>query len=155
MPLVERVFPQRYNEARKANMMNTLMQSDLLTDTQRHDLQTFLSNGGAVAAGRALYPLFLPPESEDPEATDSPLTPRPYSRIDFFLVGPDHLSDLILPLAEKPANFPNASDVLVFHCPGQEVLAVAIFDSSASPQSVLTRSPYSGALSCPLSASPE
>ena len=155
MPLVERSFPQRYTEPRKANMINALMKSDLLTEAQRHDFQAFLSKGGEIAAGRALYPQFLPPESGDSGTTNSSLEPRPYSRIDFFLVGPDRLSGLILPLAEKPAYFPNASDVLVFHCPDEEVLAVAIFDSSASPQAVLMRPPFSGAFSCPLPQSTE
>jgi len=150
IPLVERGFPQIYNELRKDKMLSALIASELIPESQRLDIQTFLSNGGTVAAGRALYPLFLPPDTPGTQITNSPLEPKPYSRVDFFLAGPDRLSDLILPLAEKPAYFPNASDVLVFHCPDQEVLAVAIFDSSASPEAILMRSPLPGALSCPL-----
>jgi hypothetical protein len=150
IPLVERGFPQIYTEPRKDKMLSALFASELIPESQRLDIQTFLSNGGAVAAGRALYPVFLPPDTPVTQITNSPLEPKPYSRIDFFLVGPDRLSDLILPLAEKPALFPNASDVLVFHCLDREVLAVAIFDSSASPEAVLMRSPLPGVLSCPL-----
>jgi hypothetical protein len=76
----------------------------------------FLKKEGAVAMlGRALYPSFL--EAGEGESSNfwQSLTPRPYSRIGFILIGPGHY-DILLPAADPPAYLPHASDVFVLGC---------------------------------------
>jgi hypothetical protein len=150
IPVSESSFPQLYPESRKSQMQTALMNSEDLSAEQRQDLQAFLSGGGAVYAGRALYPLYLAPTDNSPAEKSSPLASKPYPRVMFFLAGPGSNTDLEMPLAGKLSFFPNGSDVLVFRCPGQELLAIALFDKGGAPAGIIVRAPLPSSFSCPL-----
>jgi hypothetical protein len=150
LPLMEARFASPYTREKKNLLMHNLMQSGQITIEQRQDIQTFLSSGGAVFPGRALYPRYYPAGQGEP-GTGNPMGPRPYARLGFYLVGPTHASFLI-PTEERPARFANAADVLVFACADKEALAVAVFDASGAPQSLVVRSLLPAELSCPLPA---
>jgi hypothetical protein len=147
---MEARFASPYTREKKNLLMHNLMQSGQITIEQRQDIQTFLSSGGAVFPGRALYPRYYPAGQGEP-GTGNPMGPRPYARLGFYLVGPTHASFLI-PTEERPARFANAADVLVFACADKEALAVAVFDASGAPQSLVVRSLLPAELSCPLPA---
>ena len=141
IPLVERSFPRLYTESRKQEMLKTLFQSDLLSDPQRQDLQSFIAQGGSVFAGRALYPQYFKANAGGIGDRSSLQSPKPYSRLIFYLTG-QYNSALLMPIKEKPSTFPNASDVIVFMCPQEEVLAVAVYKAPKSPQAIWMNSSY-------------
>jgi hypothetical protein len=149
LPFTESIIPERYTEARRMGMLNTLMGSDMLSEAQSRDLQTFLSQGGVVFFGRALYPQFY--QINEGEANNDILEPRAYPRIGFFLAGPQRVS-LILPFRKQNIHFPDASDIIAVGCPDQELWLVAIFNPSGLIESILTRSPFPSTLTCPLPA---
>lgn len=149
VPLVENSFQQLYPETRKNEMLAKLMDSELISEQMRTSLETFLSQGGVAIAGRGLYPRFIPATTGDLTKKDQDLEPVPYHRFSFFIAGPTS-ANMIIPISKKPLEFPNASDILVFGCLDEKVLAVALFDDSGSPKGILARSPFPQTLSCPL-----
>jgi hypothetical protein len=149
IPLVEKSFPRLYTESRKKSMLKALYQSDLLTATQRQDLQDFPDRGGMVFAGRALYPQFYKANAGGIGDRSSPQSPKPYARLIFYLIG-QYNSPLMMPIREKPSKIKNASDVLVFMCQEEDVLAVATYDTGGSPQAIFMNSSYPSDSSCPI-----
>jgi hypothetical protein len=167
-PWVERAFPQRYTEEYQAAMLETLLNSQFLDDAQRTQLQAFLSDGGVILVGRAMYPINVPPYAAD--LVRFRLAPQPYPRAGFYLIG-QYNSMMSIPIerslfAQKRLRyFPNAVDVLAIGCPPEDLLLVGIFapssavprpsslvhsPSSVSLETVITRYPYPSVLSCPL-----
>jgi hypothetical protein len=130
----------------------------LISEEQRSDLQAFTSHDGLVFAGRGLYPRYFPPNVGDPGLRAGDIkSPQPYSRLVFYMAGPYH-SDFSIPLQEGPSYFPDASDILVIGCAGKwtmETLAVAIYDPSGRPKTVLMRDPLPSAFTCPLTSPAE
>jgi hypothetical protein len=149
VPLVENSFQQLYPETRKNEMLAELMDTQLLPEPMRMSLETFLSQGGVAIAGRSLYPRFIPGATEDFTKKDQDLKPAPYHRLSFYIAGPTS-ANMVIPIAKKPLEFPNASNILVFACPDEKVLAVVLFNDSGSPKGILARSPFPATLSCPL-----
>jgi len=153
IPLFEASFPQRYTPTRQDAMTADLFHSDLLSKTEQQDLQTFLSQSGIIITGRGLYPRYFPSNVGEAGKKTGPLAPKPYPRLVFLVVGPNS-PRFALPLTEEPSYFPNASDVLVFGCPDQEALAVAVYNSTGSPAAFYWRSPLPAVMSCPLQIDP-
>ena len=156
--MIESSFPKLYSGERMSEMLSTLLQSDLISEEQRSDLQAFTSYDGLVIAGRGLYPRYFPPNvGELGLRADDILSPQPYSRLIFFMVGP-YRSDFSIPLQESPSYFPDASDILVIGCAGRwamEPLVVSIFDPSGHPKTVLMRDPLPATFTCPLTSPTE
>jgi len=149
IPLVEISFPQIFTETRKQEMFEALYQSDLLSEAKQRELQTFLSNGGLVYAGRALYPQYYRANSGGIGDKGDSQSQKPYARLIFYLIG-KYNSTLTIPIDEKPKFFPNSSDVLVFTCPEEEVLAISLFNSSGVPRAIWYNSSYPTYLECPI-----
>lgn len=151
VPVVESSFTPRFSEVRKAEMLSALMASGQLDQAQRGALESYLSNGALVMAGRALYPRYFPPNYGEDVGKRNPLAPRPYPRLVFYLAGLKS-ENMALPLSERMAVFPNASDVLIIACPERDLLAVARFTPAGALESVLLRSPFPGGANstCPL-----
>ncbi|HSQ26912.1 MAG TPA: glycosyltransferase family 39 protein [Anaerolineales bacterium] len=147
IPFTEKAFAQRYTPDMQNKLTASLLQSDMLKPDQRSALEDFLTNGGAIVSGRALYPRFFREFLGEP-GSNNPFGPRPYPRIGFYLAGPQH-SALLLPATSKPAYFPHASDVLVYQCSADEVFAVAVFDESSEVHAFYMRSPLPLNLGCP------
>ncbi len=153
VPLVERSFPRRYDEARIEAMYSALIASDQIPEQTRRDLQTYLSNGAVVMAGRALYPRYFPPGVGDHVAKRNPLAPRPYPRMVFFLAG-QISQNMAIPVMGKPARFPNGRDVVMIVCPQRDILALALFAPDGALEYVQLRSPFPTQLTCPLPEEP-
>ena len=147
IPFSEKAFAHRYTPDKHNKLTTSLFQSDSLKPDQRSALEDFLTNGGAIVSGRALYPRFFREFLGEP-GSNNPFGPRPYPRIGFYLAGPQH-SALLLPATSKPPYFPHASDVLVYQCSADEVFAVAVFDESSEVQAFYMRSPLPLSLGCP------
>ncbi len=150
LPVTEMIFQPRYTEARKASMLNDLMQSQLLDEQQIFSLQEFMDNDGVSAAGRALYPRYYP-ENEGEPGNEGMFGPEPYPRISFLLAGPERRS-VVMPLQDDPSYFPNAADVIIIGCPERkgDVLAIGVFNNNKNLETILIRSPLPDELSCPL-----
>jgi hypothetical protein len=153
VPLVERSFPRRYDEARIEAMYSALLASDRIPEQTRQDLQTYLSNGAVIMAGRALYPRYFPAGVGDNVAKRNPLAPRPYPRMVFFLAGQTS-QNMAIPVAGKPARFPNGRDVVMIVCSERDILALALFAPDGSLEHVQLRSPFPMQLACPLPEEP-
>jgi hypothetical protein len=152
VPLVESSFAPRFSQARQSEMLAALLGSDQLDSAQTQALQSYLSNGAFVMAGRALYPRYFPPNYGEDVGKRNPLAPKPYPRMVFYLAGLKS-ENMALPLSDRVSAFPNASDVLIIACPERDLLAVARFAPAGSLESVLLRSPFpgeTGSLVCPL-----
>jgi hypothetical protein len=144
------VFKPKYSMDQKDKLVTSLMQSNLLSEGERLALETFYTTHGEAIVGRALYPRFFPANVGE-IWSDNVFGPQPYTRVGFLLAGPESRA-ILMPLQERPNYFPNASDVVVFNCPGPEMdaLLVAILDDSGSPVSILWRSPLPSSFTCPL-----
>ncbi|OGO62609.1 MAG: hypothetical protein A2Z45_08640 [Chloroflexi bacterium RBG_19FT_COMBO_55_16] len=139
LPLLEQSIQPRYTDSVKAEMMNTLIESEILSDADRRLLKTTLQEGGVVSVGRGLFPRYYRSEEGEP-GTRNPLGPLPYPRLGFYLAGPDNRA-IILPLNNRPGYFPNAADVLVLARPDGEVVTVSVFKSLKEPEAIYFRSP--------------
>ena len=150
LPVTEMIFQPRYTEARKASMLNDLMQSQLFDEQQIFSLQEFMDKDGVAAAGRALYPRYYL-ENEGEPGNEGMFGPEPYPRISFLLAGPERRS-VIMPLQDDPSYFPNAADVIIIGCPERkgDVLAIGVFNNNKNLGTILIRSPLPDELSCPL-----
>ncbi len=147
MPVTERAFEPRYSEARQAEMMATLLQSEIIEPGERANLEKLIANGAGVLSGRALYPRFFRENLGEP-GSGNPFGPRPYPRIGFQLAGPI-TTPVLLPSQNKPVYFPHAADVLLVGCSNDDILAVAVFEPEGSLKAFYQRSPLPLDLSCP------
>ena len=63
MPVTERAFEPRYSEARQAEMMATLLQSEIIEPGERANLEKLIANGAGVRKRACPLPSFLPRKS--------------------------------------------------------------------------------------------
>jgi hypothetical protein len=131
-------------------LIDEFFNSDILNEEQLETINQFIDQGGEVIVGRAMYPRFFPAYQGE-EAHEETFDPRTYPYLGFFIVGPASKFG-VLPVQDFQGNFPNASDVLVVGCPGEEgsVLAIGVYDNNGSLESIVMRSPMSPDLICPL-----
>jgi hypothetical protein len=136
-------------------MVSALIRSPQLSEKQRDDLYAFLSQGGVAFAGRALYPRYFEPGAGNPGVSKANLlSPKPYPRLGFYLVGMEN-NNLALPVDGEPSSFPNASDVLVVGCSPRDILLVARFSAAGAVDEIYLRSLLPARLRCPLPPMPE
>ncbi len=137
-------------------MLAAVWESPDLSGPAGAELKGFLSRGGVVTVGRALYPQFFPAGYGTQDIDYDPLAPKPYPRLVFDLTGV-YSQDLALPFEKRAVRFPDAADVLVFECPGASIntadpLAVAVFDANDRLTDVYFRKPWPADPACPLPA---
>jgi len=150
LPVTEKAVQPRYTQNYNSSLIDEFFNSDILNDEQLETINQFINQGGEVTVGRAMYPRFFPAYQGE-EAHEETFDPRTYPYLGFFVVGPVSKFG-VLPVEDFQGNFPNASDVLVVGCPGEEgsVFAVGVFDDSGSLQTIVVRSPMPPDLTCPL-----
>ncbi|MBN2500173.1 MAG: hypothetical protein JXB38_05350, partial [Anaerolineales bacterium] len=131
VPLVEVIVPPRYINYGKAQALTVLTGANHRVQAG-FDNGAFLEDDNAVALwGRALYPRYYPAGEGEPSDSWSAFTPYPYSRVGFYLAGPQN-AQVVLPLDTAPDAFPHAADVLVLGCSDGglvEAFAVMFYDS--------------------------
>jgi hypothetical protein len=138
-PVMEKSLPRLYTTERRDQMLTNLVQSDLIPEAQRLEIQTWLSQDAIALAGRALYPRYFAPNTSDPvHKNDDSRLSQSHSRLNFFLAG-SQSQNVIVPVTETPAAFPNASDVIVIGCwisNRYEPLVIGIFNPEGRLESV-------------------
>jgi hypothetical protein len=149
IPVIEKSFPVRYPDDRKQQMLESFLASDHLTDAEREELDTMLSNGAVVVPGRILYPQYYAANSGSLGKEDSPIEPLPYARLVFSLAGKDNYS-FLLPIQNRPARISNASDGLVIACPPNQALALAVFSPANQLENVVLSSQFPAGNTCPV-----
>jgi hypothetical protein len=143
--VVEAAVPQRYSPGSKNELFASLPFNEA-------ELQGFFENEKALAVeGRALYPRFYRAGEGEPGRSWAAFLERDYSRLGFFLVGPEK-GGVIIKLEDAPESFPHAADVVVVGCQGDEFIdaaAVVLSSDSKLADTVVLRSGLE-ILSCPL-----
>ena len=136
LPILEQSIQSPYTQNRKDQMLESFLESELLAEQDRNQIQNLLNHGGSVSIGRALFPRFYPAGEGEP-GTNNPMGPRDYRRVGFYLVGPV-FRPVLLPAEQKPEHFPNASDVIVITDADGRAIAVGIFNGAQIPVAILT-----------------
>ncbi|MGC8857261.1 MAG: hypothetical protein ACP5QU_10765, partial [Anaerolineae bacterium] len=115
------VVPQRYPKINDIQVLTYAIQHGYFEGTTLNtaDLLTFLQKNPKRQAliGRALYPRFYHLNQGELSWTQDENSVQPFPRITFTLVGPQGEFGVSLPQSKPPAEFPNASDAIVFGCP--------------------------------------
>jgi hypothetical protein len=144
LPLAEIIVPERYPPDLLAEHQNQLSQTlDL-------PLEALLLEGSSMVQGRALYPRFHAANAGEAGVRRTPFSPLPFSRLDFFMVGPFN-GGVVLAQEASPDRFPNGVDVLAIGCPGAEyfdALALVLYDESGEIMDVLLREPFPDVMEC-------
>lgn len=160
LPITEKAVPPRYTQPVKQEVLASLLASRGLGDFDQSDLDSFIKSNGKVLIGRALYPRYFESDEGAPgkpttdrwaESAKPSFYPKDFSRLSFYLVGPEN-SSVLLPIEKGPDHFPNASDVIILGCQGEEYFdawVVARFDPQHSIEAVFTRFPELEESACP------
>lgn len=160
LPLAEIAIPQKYTEPVQQEALGSLLALPALGGLDQSDLDSFLAADGKIVIGRALYPRFYSPGEGAPgkpttdqwaESAKPSFYSKNFPRLSFYVVGPENMS-VLLPLEEPPDDFPNASNVIVLGCQGEEYFdawVTGIFDAQNNVEATFTRSPEVEVLSCP------
>jgi len=135
LPVVERAIPPRYTGDMKAGMLNSLIQSELLSEMERAAIEDLFLANARVEVGRALYPRYFP-SGEGERGTNNPMGALPFRRVGFYLVGPDD-RPIVMPFEKKAEYFQNASDVVIISQPDGTPAVVGVFDSTGNLKSIL------------------
>jgi len=161
LPLLDELVPDRYGQQldRQA-VWEQLQKAGLLAEAglDTNEGRAYFFDEALVLEGRALYPRFYYHDQGEPTSKSSGTSPlamlyqRPYPRLTWILLSNDFYRFVLLPMNAPPSNqLPDAPDVIVLACPGEQWFAVdaqAVFILGQEPQ-VLLRSPQAG-LRCPL-----
>jgi hypothetical protein len=95
-------------------------------DTKIDDWAAWVEENNAITLyGRALYPRFYFPDQGQPGKGHPAFAVRDYSRLGFYLVGPQS-AHVIVPLENSPEFFPNAADALVIGCQADDFLDAVV-----------------------------
>lgn len=160
LPLAEIAIPQKYTEPVQREALGSLLAVPALGGLDQSDVDSFLAADGKIVIGRALYPRFYSPGEGAPgkpttdqwaESAKPSFYSKNFPRLSFYVVGPENMS-VLLPLEEPPDDFPNASNVIVLGCQGEEYFdawVTGIFDAQNNVEATFTRSPEVEVLSCP------
>jgi len=112
LPLIERYVPRRYTQADIEARLNNLLadKNDMLSEDEELLLREVLQADVSLWSGRALYPRYF--QAGDGMDGMGGTYKRPFSRIEFFLVGSDNLWG-VFPYSEAGVGFPHGAEVLV------------------------------------------
>ncbi|WKZ46641.1 MAG: hypothetical protein QY306_12560 [Anaerolineales bacterium] len=144
-----RFFADRYPVKTAQQLMDEYLMSAQQPFTE-DDLSQFLQSENAVIVyGQAIYPYFLKADSGPVNHFWPAYKPRPYSRLVFYLVGPESLN-VILSISSPDFDFPDGAEVIVLGCANDngdvEALSVLLM---GEPQLLYMRESLV-ALTCPL-----
>jgi len=150
---LDRTIPLRYHPVTTEEVLNTLSQEALLTQTDYEpaDFEQFLQQPDALAfVGRGLYPRYFWARQGDGTRG---YRIQPFSRLVLTTLSTNGAKQVILPLLPSPPDIFHAADVLIIGCRGRsihEVEAAAVAVLGTEPQ-IFTRVPDPEELICPLS----
>jgi len=145
LPLSEKIVTPRYPP-------DLLVERQVqLSQTLDIPLESFITEGGSVVQGRALYPRFHTADQGEAGTRRTPFSPLPFSRLDFYMVGPFN-GGIVLAQDAAPTHFTNGADLLAVGCPGEEyfdALVVVIYDQAGNPDQIFLRQPFPETPHCP------
>jgi hypothetical protein len=145
IPLAEFAVPKRFDNVDIWSLLANLQEKGEVAPL---GIDSFLSQDGAeVLIGRGLYPRYHLAGQGEPGSGWPSYTPRDYSRLGFYLIGPER-RQVILRVPAAPAYFPNASDVLVLGCSEGDYLDAYLVVVLGPSPVTLVRSPVEK-LTCP------
>lgn len=138
LPAAEVLAPSRFEKIDARSAVTRWQDSEVSAATSL-DIRAFLDQPDAVVlSGRALWPRYYNADTGEPGGQWPAFNPLPFARIGFVLIGPSG-AQVVLPLETSPADFPNASDVVVYGCDeGQYIRAVAVLFSNDQAPDLLT-----------------
>jgi hypothetical protein len=152
LPLSEVVFPKKYPEMSKDQVLSLAAETESLNEDQKEisALKNLLKDERSIAlVGEAFYPRFYYSGQGQPASYSSAYGYRQYNRLGFVHVGWRY-SEVLLPLAEPPAYFPDASEVIVIGCREKDYISAYLVIVKGKKEVVYRRSPTIPAV-CPLS----
>lgn len=151
IPLSERPFPLRYVDyTTRQQGFDALKAGGLLEGTgiPLPALRRFLQDPqAAILDGRALYPRHFQAGS-GLIGGSFPYQEMGFPRLAFTLIGPAGMRGVVLP-GDVPAQFANASDVIVLGCRTARNIDALLVYVASEPRAIYTRSP-AAPLTCPL-----
>lgn len=112
-----RLFPSRYPVKTPQNLLQDYQTaSQNISGIEIRELQDFLGQeGGTILHGKALYPIYFRAEDGMVNFNWPGFAPQPYSRLAFYLIGPQSMS-VSLPMESAPEYFPDGASVIVIGC---------------------------------------
>jgi hypothetical protein len=122
MLALENVIPQRYPSLIKEEVLEKVIQTGVLeqTDFSTEELKTFLEQPNAQAFyGMMLYPRFYrinQGEHTAGEYSNMAFMAQAFPRLGFKLIGPFGQKDVSLPHIHIPGYFPHAADLITIGC---------------------------------------
>jgi hypothetical protein len=155
LPLSEVIFPKKYPEMSKDQVLSLTVETGSLSEDQKEisSLKNLLKDERSIAlVGEAFYPRFYYSGQGQPASYSSAYGYRQYNRLGFVHVGWRY-SEVLLPLAEPPAYFPDANEVIVIGCREKDYISAYLVIVKGKKEVVYRRSPAIPA-ACPL-AEPE
>ncbi len=148
------VFPTRYPTQDNHGIIEAITQPGNINPAglDATTLANFLSQPGAVALwGRGLFPLMYEPGVRTIGYPS--MEPRDYERLGFELIVPSYYH-VSLRMPKSPGYFPNASDVIVIGCAGQDNYVDAIAIKVIGKQQIVYTSPAPVFWKCPQPTQP-
>jgi hypothetical protein len=143
--LVDQWVPARYSESPALGTLNAVKTGAV----EGEGLRTFLNQEKAVMiTGRALYPRYYKANDGEPGDDWPAYNQLPFARLGFFLAGPTP-AHIIMAMDAPPEVFPNASDVLVIGCQGEDLIHALVIEINDGVDGVLTHPAYP-TWECPL-----
>ncbi len=147
---LERTFPVRYPLPDASRLAETL--------EENQDIQRWLTSDpqAVLIGGRMLYPRYYPADQGDNRVeSHTPFSAKPYPHLVFWLLNRERIP-VVLPLADPPADLPNASDAVVLGCREKDrIQALAVWrlrpTSGTDGETIEPLAlPPQGPLRCPL-----
>jgi len=112
-----RLFPLFYPSKSTQELLQQYQSSSYtISNGEFESLQSFLQKDGAtIVYGKALYPVYFKANEGLVNFNWPSFAPQPYSRLAFYLIGPQSMS-VNLPMESPPASFPDGASVIVIGC---------------------------------------
>lgn len=120
----DRYKPRLYTSDERGIAHRHVMGADsFLSETDISEVERLLSSGLSGWYGRALYPRYY--QSGDGMDGKSDAFKRPFSRVEFYMVGHPNSAWILLPIEFASQEFPHAVDVLVIGCNAEDYIDAA------------------------------
>lgn len=129
------LFPSLYPAKSQPELLQEYQNTSQATDIEIADWKNFLQQEGAtILHGRAIYPIYFEAEEGMVNFNWPSFAPQPYSRLAFYLIGPQSKS-VNLPMDSPPRYFPDGASVIVIGCKigAGDVNAVSILVQGDTP----------------------
>jgi hypothetical protein len=153
VPFSERAFPELYPVETQVQVASEILSSPSLQNSgvDSKALSSFLNSENAVLVhGRALYPRYYYSGQGELGNGWAALKMREGGRFTFLVIQADGMRQVMLRLSKPPANFPNASSVLIAGCRNPEGFIDAVLTVVIDPPGAAYLHQVEGPFACPI-----